>query len=207
MPVASGPASGILALVSDGDAKPQAYSQVTDPGRYTVLHEAAERLLDELTTRYTVERRETTEPLDATGDRVRTVRLIPHTPAAAPLAVAFTGFPGVVLRLGRWYQESLPACGCDACDERPQDLIAEMRLQVGALVEGGLWERVRRGMTGSWSETRLVGENFDQGYETPLDPRAARAARRGGFAAPVQWAPWPKRSSAGALAATPPVDL
>ena len=196
MPVASGPARGILALVSDGDAKPQAYSQVTDPGRYAVLHEAAERLLDELTSRYTVERRETAEPLGATGERVRTVRLIPRTPAAAPLAVAFTDFPGVVLRLGRWYSESLPGCGCDACDERPQDLVDEMRLQIGALVEGGLWERVRRGMTGSWSETRLVGEGFDQGYETPLDPREARAARRDGFAAPVQWAPWPKRSSA-----------
>ncbi len=178
------------------ESKPQGYSQVTNPGRFAVLHAAADRLLDELTARYTVERRETAEPLGATGERVRTVRLIPHTPAAAPLAIAFTGFPGVVLRLGRWYAETLPGCGCDACDERPDDLVAELRMQVAALVEGGLWERVRRGVSGSWSETRLVGPDLAEGTETLLDPREARAARRDGFAAPVQWAPWPKRSPA-----------
>ncbi len=180
----------------DGEPKPQEYSRVTDPGRYAVLHDAADGLLDELTTRYTVERRESVEPLGAHADRVRTVRLIPRTPAAAPLAVAFTGFPGVVLRLGRWHTESLPACGCDACGEEPGELIAEMRTQVEALIEGGLWERVRRGVTGSYAETRLVGPGFSAGGESPLDPREARAARRDGFAAPVQWAPWPKRSLA-----------
>ena len=182
--------------MSDGESKPQEYSRVTNPERFAVLHEAADRLLDELTARYTVERREAAEPLGETGDRVRTVRLIPRMPAAAPLAVAFTTFPGVVLRLGRWYEESMPACGCDACDEQPADLITDMRTQVEALIEGGLWERVRRGVTGSYSETRLVGPRFRNGRETLLDPREARAARRGGFAAPVQWAPWPKRSTA-----------
>jgi hypothetical protein len=141
-----------------------------------------------------VERRESKEPLGGTGDFVRTVRLIPRTPAAAPLAVTFTDFPGVILRLGRWYEESLPGCGCDACDEQPDHLVTEMRTQAGALVEGGLWERVRRGVTGSWSETRLIGPDFTANRETLLDARAARAARRDGFAAPVQWAPWPRRS-------------
>jgi hypothetical protein len=182
--------------VSDGESKPREYSQVTNPGRFAVLHDEAERLLDELTARYTVERREALEPLSGTGRRVRTVRLIPRTPAAAPLAVAFTDFPSVVLRLGRWYEESLPGCGCDACGEQPADLVVDMRAQVEALVEGGLWERVRRGLAGSWSETRLVGPDLRLGRENLLDPREARAARRDGFAAPVQWAPWPKRSTA-----------
>ncbi len=180
--------------MSDGESKPVEYSRVTNPGRFAAVQDAAERLLDELTTRYTVERRETMEPLGEGGERVRTVRIIPRTPAAAPLAVAFTGFPGVVLRLGRWYEETLPACGCDACDEQPGDLVTDMRTQIEALIEGGLWERVRRGVTGSYAETRLVGPSFHAGRETLLDPREARAARRGGFAAPVQWAPWPKRS-------------
>ena len=65
---------------------------------------------------------------------------------------------------------------------------------MGALVEGGLWERVRQGMTGSWSQTRLIGPEINESRETLLDPREARAARRDGFAAPVQWAPWPRRS-------------
>jgi hypothetical protein len=180
---------GILFQVRDGDTKPEEYSRVTDPGRYAVLHDAADRLLDELTERYIVERRESREPL-------RVVRLIPHTPAAAPVAVSFTAFPGITLRLGRWYVESLPSCGCDACDEQPADLVADLRTQVSALVEGGLWERVRRGVTGSWSEVKLIGPDFSVGHHTPLDPREARAARREGLAAAVQWAPWPRRCPA-----------
>ena len=181
-------------MVSDGEAKPEDYSRVTDPGRYAVLHRTAERLLDDLAAEYVVERRETKEALDPAGEPVRVVRLIPRTPAAAPLAIAFTDFPGVILRLGRWYAEALPGCGCDACAEQPDDLVAEMYTQVDALVEGGLWERVRRGVTSSWSETRLIGPSFRAGRNAPLDAREARAARRDGFAAPVQWAPWPRRS-------------
>lgn len=160
---------------------------MTNPGRFAVLHEAAENLLDELTERYIVERRDTTKP-------AHTVRLIPHTPAAAPLAVTFTDFPSVVLRLGRWYEESLPNCGCDVCDEHPEELVADLRTQVSALVEGGLWERVRRGVTGSWSEARLIGPDFNASRSAPLDAGDAKAARRDGFAAAVQWAPWPRRS-------------
>jgi hypothetical protein len=178
----------------DGDAKPADYSRVTDPGRYAVLHDIAETLLDSLAGQYIVERREANEALDPAGRPTRVVRLIPRTPAAAPLAIAFTDFPGVILRLGRWYSEPLPACGCDACGEQPDDLIAEMYTQVDALVEGGLWERVRRGVTSSWSETRLIGPDFSSSRSAPLEAREARAARRDGFAAPVQWAPWPRRS-------------
>ncbi len=182
------------ALVRDGEAKPADYSRVTDPGRYAVLHDTAENLLDSLAAQYVVERRESKEAPGPANDPVRVVRLIPRTPAAAPLAITFTSFPGVILRFGRWYEEALPGCGCDACGEQPEDLVAEMYNQVDALVEGGLWERVRRGVTSSWSETRLIGPNFNVGRATPLEAREARAARRDGFAAAVQWAPWPRRS-------------
>jgi len=183
--------------VRTGDPSDDDYRRVTNPGRFAVLHGAAERLLDELTEQFAVERREGKEPLGGTGELVRTVRLIPRMPAAAPLAVAFTDFPSVVLRLGRWFEDSLPGCGCDACDEPPQELVGEMRARVGALVEGGLWERVRQGMTGSWSQTRLIGPEVDESRNMLLDRREARAARRDGVAAPVQWAPWPRRSPTG----------
>jgi hypothetical protein len=160
-----------------------------------VLHDAAEALLDDLDGRYTVERRETKETQTEDGPLVRTVWLVPRTPAAAPLAIAFTDFPGVGLRLGRFFQRTLPTCGCDACDEDPAVLSAEMRTHAAALVEGGLWERVRRGLGGSWSETLLVGPDFRAGQQAPLAAGEARAARREGFAAAVQWAPWPRRSA------------
>jgi hypothetical protein len=178
----------------DGQPKPEEYSRVTDAARFAVLHDAADNLLDELAEQYVVERRETKELLAGVdGPLVRTVWLVPRVPAAAPLGMAFTDFPGVVLRLGRWYQQSLPACGCDACNEDPAELVADLRAQAGALVEGGLWERVHRRLTSSWSETRLVGPDFTTSQQAPLEAREARAARREGFAAAVQWAPWPRR--------------
>jgi hypothetical protein len=174
---------------------PEEFARATRSGRFAVLHEAAEALLDDLGKQYTVERRETKESLAEDGPLVRTVWLVPHTPAAATLAVGFSEFPRVVLRFGRWYQQALPACGCDVCDEDPAVLTAEMRAQVTALVEGGLWERVRRGLGGSWSEALLVGTDFRVSQQAALVPSEARAARREGFAAAAQWAPWPRRNA------------
>jgi hypothetical protein len=191
----TGSPAGDTSQVSRTEPLPQDYSRVTHPERFAVLQETAELLLEDLSTRYIVERRESKETLgrDADGPLVRVVRLIPHSPAAAPLAIAFTDFPSLVLRLGRWYEIALPGCGCDACDEDPAEVADDLRTQVSALVEGGLWERVHRRLTTSWSETRLIGPGFKASQDAPLDPREARAARRGGFAAPVQWAPWARR--------------
>jgi hypothetical protein len=163
----------------------------TNAARFAVLHDAAETLLDELAGRYMVERRETKELLGPDEALVRMVRLIPRTPAAGPLAIAFTDLPGLAVRLGRWWAEMLPACGCDECGEDPGEMLEVLRTQTSALIEGGLWERVRRGVGGSWFETRLIGVGFSGRREGPLTPRDAREARRSGFAAAVRWAPWP----------------
>ena len=172
--------------------------RVNGTGRFAVLHEAAETLLHELDERYLVELRETKEPLSPADDAplVRVVRLIPHSPAAGPLAIMFTDLPGLVLRLGRWYEDRLPSCGCADCDEDPADLIRDLRARASAHIEGGLWERVRRGVTGSCQETRLVGTGLNRAGSALLEPAEARSARREGFAAPVQWAPWPRRGTA-----------
>jgi len=185
------PGRGILAQV-------RVDPHTDNTARFAVLHDAADALLDDLTERYMVERRESKELLGAEDALVRMVRLIPRTPAAGPLAVAFTDFPGLCIRLGRWWSEKLPGCGCEACGEDPGELIDVLRVQTSALVEGGLWERVRRGVGGSWFETRLIGVGFSARREGPLTPRDARDARRGGFAAPVRWAPWPRRSGPAA---------
>jgi hypothetical protein len=167
---------------------------VIDTERFAVLHDAAEELLDELNEMYMVERRESKEALGPEDAMVRMVRLIPRTPAAGPLAVAFTDFPGLSLRLGRWWAETFPACGCDECAEDPAAMIDVLNIQTSALVEGGLWERVRRGVRASWFESRLIGVGVNARREGPLSARDARDARLSGFAAPVQWAPWPRSS-------------
>ena len=183
--------------MADTGSRPDSFSsRVSDPGRFLVLHEAAEEVLDELTGLYVVDRRESKEPVGPApgAEVVRTVLLMPRSPAAGPLSIAFTDFPGIVLRLGRWFLEPLPECGCDDCADDPAELVAELRARVTAHVEGGLWERVRRGVTGSWLETRLIGPGLQAGRQAPIDAAEARAARREGFAAAVQWAPWTLRA-------------
>ncbi|BAL85568.1 hypothetical protein AMIS_3480 [Actinoplanes missouriensis 431] len=165
----------------------------TPTDRFVALHDAADALLDDLTERYLVERRETKEPFGLDDALVRTVRLIPRSPSAAPLAIHFTN-PGLVVRLGRWWEESLPPCACATCDDDPRALEERLRVHIAALIEGGLWERVRRGVGGSWFETRLIGAGVTADREGPLSAAGARDARRGGFAAAVQWAPWQFRS-------------
>ncbi|KUL32307.1 hypothetical protein ADL15_19955 [Actinoplanes awajinensis subsp. mycoplanecinus] len=184
-------------LVAAGRARHTAvvdgYLHATDPDRFTTLHEAADHVLDELTERYQVERRETKEARGHGDALVRTVRLIPRIPSAAPMAIYFTD-PGLHLHFGRWWRETLPECGCDSCDEDPKLLSEQLRDHTAALTEGGLWERVRRGLSGSWYETRLIGTGVKADREGPLSTAGARDARRGGFAAPVQWAPWQVRT-------------
>ena len=168
------------------------FSRVSGEGRSGTLGEAAEVLLDELAAQYTVERRETKESLGADGDGplVRAAWLVPRTPAAGPLSILFNHPAGVVLRLGRWYEDQLPARDGD---EEPDDLVVHLRSRALALVEGGLWERVRRGLSGSLRETRLIGPGFTTSRQAAITASEARAARREGFAAAIQWAPWPRR--------------
>ncbi|GIM82598.1 DUF6226 family protein [Winogradskya consettensis] len=159
---------------------------VVESERFQELVAAAEALLDELAGRYVVERRETKEPLGEGDEVVRTVRLMPHSPAAGPLAICFPDTSArIVLRLGRWFEQSLPGY---------QDDIDELRKLAVAHVEGGLWERIRRGLSGSWLETRLIGPEITVSREAPVDAVEARAARREGFAMPVQWSPWTRRA-------------
>ncbi|WP_229071860.1 DUF6226 family protein [Actinoplanes sp. DH11] len=165
----------------------------TESDRFALLHDAADTLLDDLTERYRVERRETKEPFGLDDALVRTVRLIPRSPTGAPLAIHFTD-PGLLVRFGRWWEQSLPTCACDTCAEDPEGLVERLHAHTAALVEGGLWERVRRGVGGSWFETRLIGTGVLLDREGPLSAAGARDARRGGFAAAVQWAPWQSRS-------------
>lgn len=123
----------------------EAYGRVTNPERYRVLHTAARELLDRLATSHDVDREDGDADLDPalTGDIAveAVVRLRPRSPGAAPLTVAFTSFPGLIVRFGEWTTEALPSCGCDACDEDPEDLVAMFTGLVEALVAGDFTER------------------------------------------------------------------
>lgn len=142
-----------------------AYGRVTNPERFQAVVDAAKTLIGELVDRFDVEKTYGTAEEDFPhwrGSAVETIRLTPS--AGAPLAFMITDLPGVVVRFGGWAWEAFPACGCDACDERPAEVIRRMRDLVEAVVEGRFEQeltkrRARSTFSGSWGrssrETRL----------------------------------------------------
>jgi hypothetical protein len=150
---------------------PEAYDRVTDPERYRPLHHAADALLDQLAADYVVDRTDTVEDLDEDVERVVAL----SRSAGAPLVVHFTTFPGIDVRYGRWYRESYPRCGCDACDEDPEDLIEDFESSVESLVGGEFWEEVTRSGEAGWLRSSfgdfMSGSRIEPGNPALADPR------------------------------------
>ncbi len=173
---------------------PEAYGRVSDPDRYVVLQQAADVLLNRLAEEYVVQR---TEGVDVDQDLARragvrrVVRLSPRPREGAPLTVAFTTFPGVLVRYGRWYVEEYPRCGCDACDEQAQALTREMTDRVDTLVAGGFSEELKR-----WLRPALrfrFASRTDQSSAAG-EVRLRRAqARALGRSTRCGWPAWQKR--------------
>jgi Family of unknown function (DUF6226) len=167
-----------------------AYGRVTDPERYGVLHEAGDRLETDLAERFEVERREghdvDRELAADAGPCLRVVRLEPRNRAAAPITMAWTAFPGLLVRIGRWHVEGFPRCGCDACEEGPAELVAALGDLVDGVVQGGLTE---------WFDGRRVGYELSQ--QRGRRSGEGRFARwwqpRAGTPERHRWEPWPVR--------------
>jgi len=164
----------------------EAYGRVTDPEKYRSVVEAAREIVDELVRDFAVAISKGTAAKDFPNwhdPAATTVRLDPE--AGAVLRVLFTDFPGVVIRFGHWGRTAFPTCGCDACDERPDELIDEFRQVVSAITSGGYYEELR----GRTLSTRLTGPWGRRGTEHRLR-RAERADYKseGSHA----WPEWPR---------------
>lgn len=124
---------------------PEAYGRVTNPERFAGLHQVADDLLDRFDAQFQVER---TEGLHVdtkiAGRRAvdRVVRLSPTVGDGAPLTIAYTSFPGLCVRYGRFLTTGLPHCGCDACNEDPQQLTDELTRRAQLLADGKYSEEI-----------------------------------------------------------------
>jgi len=173
----------------------EAYGRITKPQRYRDLGEAARDLVDELTARFVVDRvagLQVDQDLAARGAVETIVRLAPAAEGAGQVTVAWTRFPGLLVRFGRWHVAAYPACGCDACDEDPEALVEEFRHQVGVLVEGGFTETWTGG-PGSWLLYEFAGRAGRAHGRARVDPRQARHL---GAPARIAWRPWTLRDPA-----------
>lgn len=147
-----------------------AHGLVTGLGRYRALHVGAKATVEAL-----VEDSVRVEPLAA---------------GAAPIVVGFTTFPGLVLQCGRWFVETYPRCGCDACNEGETDLARTFESTVAAVAAGHFREELRGGLrpqltTELWSDRRWSVKQHRA--------VARRELKRLGPPATLAWRAWPRR--------------
>ena len=138
---------GYAPLPDAGDPPDEAYSRVTNPERFRPLHEAALGLVERLKADFDVK---VEEGYDLPFPRIHkseldlpSVRLTPYDPDCAPISIAFTDFPGIIIRLGKWKEEPFPDCGCDACDEDADEEIEAMTEIFESVTGGGFLEAIR----------------------------------------------------------------
>ncbi len=103
-----------------GDKGPplEAYSRVTNPERFEPLVPAILSIATQLDETYDVERVEKLgidpeierSPFDAQRP---TISFTPRNRHAAPVTIAFSSFPGIHARFGRWTTSAYP--GCNFC--------------------------------------------------------------------------------------------
>ena len=186
-----------------GDCDPplEAYSRVTDAERFRPLHSAVLDMILGLEATYDVERvegygldEELEEPFDLAHP---SVRLSPKDPDAAPIAVAFSDYPGLHVRFGRWSTELFPVCGCDACDESAEDEINRVTKLVYSVIRGGFREVVQRPVLlfvgRGWRITEFRTGVGSHSSHSRLDGAEARRMTGGRRRLELDWAAWPRR--------------
>lgn len=176
----------------------EAYSRVTDPERFATLHDAAEGLLDGLEREFQAQRSEG-YGLDPELERASnllypSVMLLPRDTGAAPLIIAFSAFPGVRARFGRWYVVAFPTCGCDACDERAESETERLRSLIDNMTAGRFREAIRVDADGTaWKESEFWSNVGRCAEELRLDQAQTRKLLAEADQRSYEWGPWPRR--------------
>ncbi len=184
----------------EGSPPEDSYSVDAHPERFAPLHAVAEALVWHLRDTYDVE---VTEGVESgpelrrpAGEVARSVRLQLRDPAAAPLTIVFTAYPGVFVRAGMLQGFAFPMCGCDACDSTWEAEADQLEKTVLAVAEGRFRERIGGGAE-PWVEYALEFPDGSSSGRVPAGespaPRveAARARLDGNGGG---WQPWPLRA-------------
>ncbi len=176
---------------------PEAYSRVTNPDRFSPLHSFVLDLLVRLEAEFNVTSVEgygiDTE-LEARGVVRPTVKLAPSDAGAAPITVAFSAFPGLAVRFGRWKLEFFPGCGCDACDETAEGESDRIQEQVDSLVAGQFREAIVLPFFGTARSEWEFGSSGPRssGGWAQIDRSRARSLIGGGPRA-FDWSKWSRK--------------
>ncbi len=161
------------------DSPPEdSYSRTSNLDRFAPLHAVGAGLIDWLAAEFDVTVTEGAPPAlsHERDDIVRSVRIDPSDPMAAPLGFVFTSFPSVFLRAGVLHQSVAPVCGCDACDEEWESSADELEQLVIAVTSGRFAERVR-GREVAYLARSDGGGRSGMEHESSVDPARLDAAR------------------------------
>lgn len=185
---------------------PEAYSRVTNPERFKPLHAAMLEIISRLENDFDVERTEgygLDEELERNLDLDRPdIRLTPRNPEAAPITVAFSTFPSLHVRFGRWEIEPFPDCGCDACDESAEGEIERLNDMIDDVTAGRFYEGIEipliSFMGSGWRETRFWSPDDGRASirsrgRSRLTGQRAREMSGGRRRLELDWKPWPRR--------------
>jgi hypothetical protein len=167
---------------------PDAYGRVTDPERYRTVVDAAESLIDDLVETFRVVRSTGDSAVDFPERHApsqATIRLVPEQ--GVPISFALTDFPGVLLRFGTVGADAFPRCGCDACDEAPDEAVDQMTRLVWSLVAGDYREEVTRREVRFTFGGASVFERREERRRWGWHRRPRRRRVR-------EWPPWSRRS-------------
>ena len=165
----------------------EAYGRVTNPERYQAVVDATKEMIASLVENFEVSLETGTAAADFPHWHKPEAHITRLTPATGmSIAVMYTDFPGVVLAVGELHSwglnDAFPSCGCDACDDKPEEMIDEIRELLDAAVGGSYREGLTKkklwrawGGRGNWRGLRH-GEWKQYG-----EPRE------------LSWEPWPRR--------------
>ncbi len=183
-----------------GSPADDSYSVVRHPERFRPLHAVARALIFHLAQKFDVDRTDggpgsMTNRFFGSADIVETVLLQPRQATGAPVAFAFTAYPGVRAAAGLLSEFSFPTCGCDACDEGVEGLAEQMEQKVFAVARGCFMEILELGGNASM---RIWGDDWGNGETSNTRREMSRAerthVRRTLKALPEQrWQPWATR--------------
>jgi hypothetical protein len=161
------------------------------------LHDVALTLLEQLEAAFKVERLEgyrLDSEVELGGLARPNVKLVPRDSKAAPLTIAFTVFPGLRVRAGRWRMDAFPACGCDACDETANDETTRLKELVDAVTAGRFRESISLPLAGNgWVQSEYWSSRQRHSSGSRVDRVRARDMRAEGERSSIEWGPWPWR--------------
>lgn len=178
---------------------PDAYTRVSNAERFLPLHALAVDMMSRLGREYDVIETSAFELIPGIMRPFEYARppmtLTPSSSKEAPISIAFTKFPGLIVRCGGLFHDSFPFCGCDGC-AATFDREAERLLQIlGFVVAGEFREEIDIPLIGTthvrWSLGAINSPNGSLSSESALTRDRARTLGAGSRR--IEWSPWSKR--------------